>query len=547
MDFNETLVGLVGLSVLVFAVRVGWERPAPRGWMVVLAILGLTLGLGLWLVPQVAGYLALAAWVLFVLAPTFLQRWAIRLAAAGRARWARWGARAAIFLHPADGWWETGEFVTALLAYHAGDVAAANQSTARLQRSSSTLGRSAVALAVRQSGAWARFVFDVDHSPLREKWLSDGTLLELYLQALGELGQTGRMLAEYRARISGRSHPSAQLRVLALTGDVSGTEHLLAGGLPEWPRDVSDFWRATARQAAGDAAAEESLERLEQGNNRLVAELARRRRRAPLPQLDRAQLDSEDAALLADIHDEALHDARYAVLGGRAGYRPWATFVLAALMLAGFLRELPGGVDDSENLVDLGAIVVPVAGFPAGEGGTELAQWWRPFAAAFLHFGWAHFAMNFVGLLYLGSRLEAAWGWLRTLACFVASVAVSMGLTPLFLLGTSPQGQILLGASGGIMGLLGGLLGHLARGWLTQATPRVANQATTLLVLIGLQTTFDFLHPQISYHAHLLGLAVGFVFGLASGTTRSTDNSVDHRNAGRALQADSEGVTVAGS
>jgi rhomboid protease GluP len=146
-------------------------------------------------------------------------------------------------------------------------------------------------------------------------------------------------------------------------------------------------------------------------------------------------------------------------------------------------------------------------------------EWWRPITAAFLHFGWPHFLMNLFGLLYLGGRLERAWGPWRTLVCYAAATGVSMSVTP-WLLEQSPttEPQILAGASGGIMGLLGGLLGHLLIGRLRRRTPQVARQLSLLLSFVVLQTMFDLSHEQVSYQAHLLGLGTGAFVGLIFGS-----------------------------
>ena len=69
------------------------------------------------------------------------------------------------------------------------------------------------------------------------------------------------------------------------------------------------------------------------------------------------------------------------------------------------------------------------------------------------------------------------------------------------------------GASGGMMGLLGGLVGFLLVGWLQHRTERTRRPLLFLLVIIALQTAFDLSTPNVSFACHALGLATGAVFG----------------------------------
>jgi rhomboid protease GluP len=523
MDFNDSLVGLVGLSTAILGLRLSQSKPAPRGWLAVLAVLIAVLAVGSWLLPGYVGYVALAAWGCLVLLPTLGQRVAIRWANAGRPRMARHLARLVTLAHPADGWSDTREFVETLVALQQGDAEQANRLLAGLQTRDTQFGRSAVALAIRQSGEWERFLRDIERSGLKRLILADGNMLDVYLQALGETGQISAMLAEYGRRPGLHSHATAQLRIAALTGDVETTRRLLNGGLSEWPADVRRFWIATARQARGDDATLDDFHELSRSHNLLVSNLSRRRTEQPLAVVRPADLSADDQSLLDRLHHDVRHDARYAVLTRKSSGWPWVTLLLTLAMIANFLREIPGGVENYGNLVDKGAIVI--ADFPDDWPESRYDEWWRPFSAAFVHFGWAHFLMNIVALLYLGRQLEQSWGHTGMLLCFFVAVFVSMAVTPRFLPTEEHDLQLLAGASGGIMGLLGGLLGHLIAGWLRHRTPEVQRQMLLLLMLVVLQTTFDFLHPYVSYHAHLLGLVTGLTIGFLWGAAAQTETA----------------------
>jgi rhomboid protease GluP len=138
--------------------------------------------------------------------------------------------------------------------------------------------------------------------------------------------------------------------------------------------------------------------------------------------------------------------------------------------------------------------------------------------AGLLHFGPLHLAMNLLGLLYLGSRLERAWGSRRMVGAYAVATVTSMGLAPsLVALGEHQPYAILVGASGGVMGLLGALIGHLAVGWWRGRSRRIKHQLGMLLLIVCLQTLFDLSTPNVSFACHLLGLVTGLVMALVLG------------------------------
>ena len=511
MDFNDALFWLVSLSVALLAARVAVQRPFPWGWLFVLLLIAGTIAVGYVAFPGIIGYVALAEWLLLVLIPSLGQRLALRLVNARRTTSARWVARIVAALHPADGWRETRTFVDALAALQEGRFSEGEKLLARLQDRRSSLGRTALALRARQSADWEGFLAWINHAPDRDSLVADASLLDVYLQALGETGRRNLMLHEFSDRLDGLSHPTAQLRVAALCGDVATVESLLSGPLQSWPQDVQRFWLATARQVDDTEAARTDFEDLTQSSNGLVAAMSRRRLIQPLPPVAPDELSEHAQSILHSLRHDAAHEARFAVMSSTPYRRPVVTLLIALLLAINFAREFVGGAEDQQNLIDLGAIVIPrVPGFD---------EWWRPLTAAFLHFGWAHFLMNFFALLYLGTRLERAWGSWKTLLCYAASIAVSMTATPWLLEQSLDQPQMLAGASGGIMGLLGGLLGHLMIGRLRRRTPQVARQLSLLIGFVLLQTIFDLSHEAVSHQAHLLGLATGTVVGLIVGAT----------------------------
>jgi rhomboid protease GluP len=69
----------------------------------------------------------------------------------------------------------------------------------------------------------------------------------------------------------------------------------------------------------------------------------------------------------------------------------------------------------------------------------------------------------------------------------------------------------LVGASGCVMGVVGGWAGFLLR---HQHQPDARARLNSILTIIGVQVLFDISTPQVSMSAHLCGLVTGFALGL---------------------------------
>jgi membrane associated rhomboid family serine protease len=77
----------------------------------------------------------------------------------------------------------------------------------------------------------------------------------------------------------------------------------------------------------------------------------------------------------------------------------------------------------------------------------------------------------------------------------------------------SESPQIFLGASGGVMGLLGAALGRTLVARALGRGSIVPRQALTFGAIVALQMVFDWSMPMVSSTAHLVGLATGFAIG----------------------------------
>jgi rhomboid protease GluP len=136
---------------------------------------------------------------------------------------------------------------------------------------------------------------------------------------------------------------------------------------------------------------------------------------------------------------------------------------------------------------------------------------WRLVSHGFLHLDWLHLGLNAFGLWGLGRVVEAVFGPVRALWLFVVSVAGGG------LLSLAGGGTVLVGASGGLFGLLGALV--------TFGLRRRADLSTSLREVFGwrlwpwivLNLAIGVLLPFVNDKAHVGGLVTGALAALPLG------------------------------
>ncbi|MCA9074672.1 MAG: rhomboid family intramembrane serine protease [Planctomycetaceae bacterium] len=516
MELNRLLLWMAGVSCalnLLYTFRsVG--RPQ-RGWQGILLGLLLTGGIGWLTIPHLVGYIVGSGWLLLVIAPGLLQRFSTRLIARRKYRLALWGARVSSWLHPFDSWRDHPHIVKAMQFLHEGRTDDAKAILHKLGRLDTSVGRMAIMVECQQTGGWERFLTWLQFSYPPNAVMQDESLMMMYLQALGELGQRQAMLDAYQHAVE-THHPKdgttgslVQIRVAALSGLVPTTELLTDALASTLPDDSQQFWLLTARQVSGQDSTD-AFQQLQATASPYLRSMIERRLTSPLPVIAAEELDASARRTMEDLVTSVAHEARYAVMQSGSRQRPYVTWTIAILLIGNFLREVPGGTTDPRNLVDLGALIIPASLAPG--------EWWRMITAGLLHFGPLHLAMNLLGLIYLGTRLERAWGKLRMTAGYAISTIGAMGFAP-YLVGLSDDQPvaILVGASGGVMGLIGALIGHSTVGWIRGRNRRISRQLGLLLLLVCLQTSFDLTTPNVSFACHLLGLLTGLLFALMTG------------------------------
>lgn len=518
MDLNTILTWTVGASCGLLLLRMGLSRRTrPMGWLSISAgLLALVALLG-WLAPEHAGLITGPLWGVLILGPILVSR-SLTLAVMHR-QWNRAAIMAKLLsiLHPLDGMQHQPRVIRVLAHIDQGRADDVADELAEMRRTDTPLAWTAIVLQAKVRGSWAEVLAWIEERPDKERLLAHPPVVACALRALGELGRPSDMVEHFRRfcdtdllrkDVLGHGLMTAQLGAFLGRGDI--LEAMLDGPLGALQSCSAEYWRGTAAQLAGrpEIAAKHLQTARVTAQDSLLTEIDQRLQR-PLPALAAYALSPEQQTWVEALARRTRHELQFASLSTGARRATPATWLLCLLLGAVFAIEMQGGADDIDNLVKLGALVVPVELTP-GEG-------WRRISAGFLHFGVLHLTMNMAALVLLGRWLERSLGTLRMALCYLTSTLVSIGLFPFFAAATLAQPQVVVGASGGVMGLLGALLGVAFIGRTRGTSRLVASQLNVLLMLVAMQVVFDYQTPMVSSLAHTLGLAAGLLFGLAAG------------------------------
>jgi membrane associated rhomboid family serine protease len=221
----------------------------------------------------------------------------------------------------------------------------------------------------------------------------------------------------------------------------------------------------------------------------------------------------EQVRLFRHLKSDAAHPRVFSSVpadhDGSANWRSrlWSAPAVLGLILVNvfcFLFEIwAGDWNDPDVLHRIGAL----------EPDTVVAQgeYWRLFTALFLHGGFLHLAFNLFALYVLGPPLERSIGTIRFLACYLISgLASGAGVVALNELGLDQVVQV-IGASGCIMGVVGGWAGFLLR---HRHAPSAKQQLANVGLIVVIQIAFDVSTPEVSMPSHMFGLVAGFFLGL---------------------------------
>jgi rhomboid protease GluP len=513
MDYVIILCMLVALSsatgLVVILTRV---RPMPRGWIVVYSAL-LSLSVFGWAGRRTAVvYVAAAAWLALVLLPAvvgrlYRQQFMQQRYAAAR-RWAeflRW-------LHPADGLWELPQIIRAYELAQSDRLSEAIEVLKRFEEVQSPIGQVSIVHLYRITQQWDELLAWIARHGQHVE--TNSQLWPAVLRALGETGNINYMVEFYgrhRLQIArlvpATMRDTCRLMLFAFCGRRRAAERLYTGSLVLFSDPVKAFWLATADMFAGASeSARRQLEELLSAADPILRRSIERRLSQVVP--PRQPHDDLTEQIIDEAAQEHGHEERFAGRRSLFTRRAMATQILIAANVVMFLVEIwQGGSTDLEVLFRLGAMD-PQA--------VQDGQWWRLITAIFLHFGPLHLAMNMAGLWLLGPFTEFALGlWRFVLVYLLAGIGSSATVMLVSIATGTPD--LLVGASGAIMGLVGAMGALMLRGWRRDGAHVAKNRLIAVILIVLIQTFTDYVVPGVSMTAHLSGAFIGFAVAMVLG------------------------------
>jgi membrane associated rhomboid family serine protease len=295
------------------------------------------------------------------------------------------------------------------------------------------------------------------------------------VRAYGELGEleSGARIV-HRLEQAARAHhagaqvalPQARLFFVAHAGGEAALERVLAApGFSRLPPRLVEMLRASAKT-------------------------------------ERAVASPEVEQFATQVADRVVNEARAQAADPMPP--PTATRILVAMNVIAFalFLLLLGDFENSDHLIRAGA------SFHAA---VRAGEWWRLWSAMFLHGGVLHIALNMWGLYLLGRILEPLYSWPRLVIIYcVAGLAGNV----LSVYNPRPEAIFSLGASGGVMGLLGALLVVLLvkRGVWPEESRRTL--VVNVMVLLVAQLGIGVMLKVVDNFAHVGGLVGGAVAAL---------------------------------
>jgi rhomboid protease GluP len=506
IDLNHILLFIAIVSPLILLARIARLRNSRNhGWRIAAVVVLAGCAFSWWFVPSIAGFVGGTFWCLLLLIPSVSERKIDDLLLAQRFDRAQRLALVRRILHP----WEDSPHRPSLLGCLAlagcGRLDLALDQLAGEREEPTPAGCFATALTFALTENWPGLVqwcrrdLSVTAHP---------AVLSLYLRALGETGALDDLVRQLASRRESREPGLTNdllsrfnlALALAFGGRTNDLARLLACDLQQVPLERRQFWLATAELAAGNRpAALDRLGKLRAETRDAVLQRSIDRRRAQPPEFPHLSASSE--TLLTRLLPETI-GAREAGARSRASGTP-AVWALILLNVAMFGVELMlGGSTKTQTLQYLGALDPDAV--------IVRHEYWRLLTALFLHYGALHITINLLGLYLLGPALERMIGSMKFIVSYLlCGLGSSAGVVLLRMLGLT-NANLLVGASGCVMGVIGVSAGLLLR---HRQSPLAGRQLQTIIAILAIQTAFDLWTPQVSLAAHLSGFLTGVGVG----------------------------------
>ena len=535
MDTNFVLI----FFVMVFCIFNAYQckKMGYNDWFnILMVIMGIT-GFGVWLWKDYAGYVGLNILLLFFIAPTLGLRYMVNLAMQNRIKAAAALAQGLYFLHPVENWKRNARFYsmvsnaydpsdTELLMMNPGDSYAQRSLLIQLHRNACNWN------VTRDWIEDVLGVYNIDY---------DDNLRLIYLRALAETGKMD-LFAHYSLEDT-VDLENLKYRVYecllfyAFSGRVEMANEIIDKYLKDHPQDYRSYWRAVAEHFNPDSqqSSDVVFKNLLTSDEANVRNAARWRlmRHEDEKEMDVQRIYPER---YLNFHNELNYNEIKKYPFSRVAV---ATYGLAIINILVFIAQLisrsmpnaPGG----DHLIYLGSLSLPDTVF--------LNQYWKTFTAMFLHGNNLHLIMNVMGMIVIGVLVEERYGALRMLQGYLISGLLAIGTiifvslsefshvfakdlidNKVFSIHEIIDGQIFLGASGCVFGLLGMLGAHHYAEWIHKQSYKSLKMLKMVVFMVAIQTVFDYstvLYArmtgggmQTSFLAHFAGFVFGFYIGL---------------------------------
>ena len=183
------------------------------------------------------------------------------------------------------------------------------------------------------------------------------------------------------------------------------------------------------------------------------------------------------------------------------------------------------------NLGPLGIFIWPYT--------AEQGEWWRLLSATFLHYNYLHVGFNMLALTWFGIGIERRVGHWRFLTIYLLSGIGSMVAALInYQFGDQSQPVLALGASGSIFGVLGAVLALAILTYRRTRLFQARQDINGILMILLIQTGFDWMYLDGSSPLHISGLVSGFIITLIIAPRSATMPSIGGKPAENVMQSD---------
>jgi rhomboid protease GluP len=528
MSIEIVILQIVAISCIAILLR----SRKNLGWSLIAVGILIVMAIGWSMKAQWTPWLTAGLWTVGIGFPILCMRQIVKLVAQEKFYQAGRIASMVRILHPGDGWWDYPKVLKAQGLGQSGDLKSALDILEPMQRRNTYEGRLAIAISHHLQSKWYQYLNFAETELTSAQRLQENSSASLYLRSLGETRQLNELLtAVKQCHIQSSQSGNlplvtlSKLYAFAFTGQVQNVQILLKTSLPDYSPTSKQFWLTTAQWCAGNSEiAVPAFQELQQYSScALRSTLEWRSKQAPLRGYEMLNLESR--SILSNLQKMQKEDLKYNPRNPtRLRQVPLTysiiainclVFVLPFISLFGWRFLLKGGLLNPSSakifmsilgVYDWGALVPDQ--FFAG-------AWWQPLTAMFLHdpSSIIHLLFNMLGLAVVGAFVESRLGTLKFAVLYFASGIGSMGILAVLAEWAGSGSMSAIGASGAIMGMVGVMGAIYWKGW--RKGDLVAKQwLRSIALIVGLQTVFDSLNPNVSMTGHLAGLCVGALVGL---------------------------------